>query len=358
MKKWRFHILATTFHFQVVSTDEDLFWKTATEREDYRSKFAAIVRTALQRIIEIGRYKAQKELKMGKMSSQAIAKIYVDNLHMGEGAEPITEKYVSVAMRIHDTLLAVQGIKDVMFALDAMLDHASPFNSVYRLECFMLKTRDPAQLIWAFNSVYDLYMSGVFSHERGMSVESLSGGKAGKGDVDLWLMKMRLHEHLLGPFLEKNTFKTDVKTQVRKVFVNHAAYRQWLKPYEATEKAELSWCAGWAPSSLKLIELIEDLTLQLDSAIGRSSPPGQAGFNPRARLSLPSLPAQLWSTQSRPAKPDQRNRNPRCYRFGSRGLSFGSDETEGIMIIRRGSWAHVKLNPLIVGFCRLASLIS
>ncbi len=121
-----------------------------------------------------------------------------------------------------------------------------------------MKTKEPQQLGWIFNFIHDLYLSGSYTRERGMSAESLSGGKSGKGDIDLWLYKMRMHEYLLGPFLEKNTFNTNVKTQVRIVFKDFASYRTMLKPYSEKTKPDLSWCGGWSESSKKLVELIED----------------------------------------------------------------------------------------------------
>jgi len=42
MKEWRFHLLSATFVFQVISTEEDLFWRTAAIREDQRSRFNAV----------------------------------------------------------------------------------------------------------------------------------------------------------------------------------------------------------------------------------------------------------------------------------------------------------------------------
>jgi hypothetical protein len=73
MRTWRFHILSATFQFLIIPTDEELFWKTNKLRDDMRSQFNAVVRTAIQRVLEIARYKAQKEAKHGKMSSAKIA---------------------------------------------------------------------------------------------------------------------------------------------------------------------------------------------------------------------------------------------------------------------------------------------
>ena len=123
---------------------------------------------------------------------------------------------------------------------------------------FYQKTKDPQQLTWIFNFVHDLYLSGAYTRERGMSTETLGGGKSGKSDIDLWLFKMRMHEYLLGPFLEKNTFDTTVKTQARVVFKDFWSYRLLLKPYSEKTKVDLTWRAWWNDSSMKLVELIED----------------------------------------------------------------------------------------------------
>ena len=127
-----------------------------------------------------------------------------------------------------------------------------------RLEAFYSRTKDHGMLIWIFSTVSDLYESGVFSAEHRMSVETLSGGTNSKGDIDMWLMKLKLHDYLLGSFLEKHPFSTNSKTQLREVFRNHNTYRAMLKPLAGTMPG-LSWCAGWLESSSNLMNFIEEV---------------------------------------------------------------------------------------------------
>jgi hypothetical protein len=92
-----------------------------------------------------------------------------------------------------------------------------------------------------------------------MSIDTLTGGAHGKGEVDLYLAKLKLKEHMLGPFLEKHGFESSAKVTLRKVFASFESYRLMLKPVDKDKKAsDLSWCAGWKDSSVRLLGFIED----------------------------------------------------------------------------------------------------
>ena len=59
-----------------------------------------------------------------------------------------------------------------------------------------------------------------------MSIDALTGGSSGgRGEVDLYLGKLKMKEHMLGPFMEKHTFNSCVKVQLRSVFGSHQTYR-------------------------------------------------------------------------------------------------------------------------------------
>jgi hypothetical protein len=225
LKQWRFHLLTTSFNFRIVPSDEELFWLAAKFREDIRSQYNVVVRTALQRIIEIGRYKHQKEAKVGKISNSKLAELYSQNLKIADGAEQITEKYITISLRVNEYLLSIQSVKNVIINLEEKMGQGSPFNSVYRLEAFYSRTRDHAVLVWIFNCIYDFYESNSFNCEFRMSVESLTGGGGGKGDIDLWTCKLRMHDYLLGGFLEAQKVSSEVKSTIKRVLQSHSSYR-------------------------------------------------------------------------------------------------------------------------------------
>ncbi len=93
-------MLTTSFLFFVAETDEDLFWKSNVIRENLRSRFFACARTAIQRILEIARYKVTKEVTCGKLPNTKIVEAYRKHLVVAAGSEEISEKYVEIALRI------------------------------------------------------------------------------------------------------------------------------------------------------------------------------------------------------------------------------------------------------------------
>lgn len=86
--------------FFVAATDEDLFWKNNTMREDMKSRYQVCSRTAIQRVFEISRYKAQKEATSGKLPNSKIVEAYRKNLKLSNGSEEISDKYVEISLRI------------------------------------------------------------------------------------------------------------------------------------------------------------------------------------------------------------------------------------------------------------------
>ena len=105
LKEWRWHLLTTTFTFEVLATEDDLFWASNRLREDMRSRCDAVARTAVQRIFEICRWVARKEAHAGRLTANQVAKAYKDHLQLARSAErageDITEKYVTEALRLY-----------------------------------------------------------------------------------------------------------------------------------------------------------------------------------------------------------------------------------------------------------------
>ena len=120
------------------------------------SSYQQVTRTAIQRAMEIARYKQQKEVKIGKMSNAKIAELYRANLVLAEGSEDISEKYVSIALRVHEHLLSVPAVKTAIMKLEEQLGQASPFNSIYRYGHALTRTR-----FFHDSSVEGLWMSSA-----------------------------------------------------------------------------------------------------------------------------------------------------------------------------------------------------
>ena len=66
LNEWRWHLLTTTVIFRIIASDEDIFWQSATMREEMAPRFEAVVRTAVQRVFEISRWVPKKEATQGR----------------------------------------------------------------------------------------------------------------------------------------------------------------------------------------------------------------------------------------------------------------------------------------------------
>ena len=140
-------------------------------------------------------------------------------------------KYIGIAERtaydrIVAVLFAIPAVQRVIMNLENLLIQDSPFNSVHRLNAILVKVKEPGHLSWVFSCIEDAYATGAYSREHRLSIDALTGGSSGgRGEVDLYLGKLKMKEHMLGPFMEKNTFNSCVKVQLRSVFGSHQTYR-------------------------------------------------------------------------------------------------------------------------------------
>ena len=194
------------------------------------------------------------------MTAQAIADAYLSHkVVVAEGGDEISQRFVEVAMRVQEYLLSVNSVKTVIFDMEENYGQQSPFNKILRLEAFYQKTKDPAHLAWIFQTIRDGFKSGAMTTETNFSAQTLTGGTGGRGEIDLWLTKLKLHDFLLGSFLEKSDVPTEVKTTIRKVLQSYNSYRTLLKQYaDASNKPDLSWSAGWQDGSRRLLHFLED----------------------------------------------------------------------------------------------------
>jgi len=209
-------------------------------------------------MVEMARFMAKKLEQNSSVGYKQIAKSYTENLSSAAGGEAITERYVEFALKINDSFMTNSKIRLVVMALEEEYGQDSPFNSLERMKAIFDKVKDSTLLQWVMACIEDAYRSGAYGTHHALSANMLTGGAGGKGDIDVWLMKFKLREHLLGSFMEKHPFNTVAKTQLRQVFSSHKKYRELLKPCNKGEKPDLSWQSGWGESSIKLMGFIEE----------------------------------------------------------------------------------------------------
>jgi hypothetical protein len=95
MDKWRRAMHTVTFRFEVILTQNDLYWRAANLREMVVSEYRAVALTPVQRICQVIEFKAAQERKAGgRLSSEMVAKLFLENLKMSEDSEKLSKNLV------------------------------------------------------------------------------------------------------------------------------------------------------------------------------------------------------------------------------------------------------------------------
>ena len=89
-----------------------------------------------------------------------------------------------------------------------------------------------------------------------MSLKAI-GDTNNRGLIDLTNFNFDLKQHLLGDYLDKLAFPSDVRQKLREVFENHESYRKFVAPFDAV--ADLSFSCSWNKSATSCLRMFEAL---------------------------------------------------------------------------------------------------
>ena len=209
---WKKCLLSASMEFVYVAKEEDIWLKSANQREEYGADFQAMYRTGPKRAIEIAAFKAAYEKANGGVAigAEKVHQLYVNEVTFAAVVVPgtthekpqFTAAYVDTALTVYSRILTDPVARDLVLVADEEWGQASPYNSIYRLELFTKKAGqgNDAALHWLLAAVNDMVrnkmVDGTELSERGLSGKK-SGGN-GRGLLDLLLFKWHALTHLLG----------------------------------------------------------------------------------------------------------------------------------------------------------------
>eukprot|EP00959_Pyramimonas_sp_CCMP1952_P166225 3474142-Pyramimonas_sp.AAC.1 len=90
-------MLTTTFVFELLQSDDDVFWRSVRLRENTAVDQRAMYRTPFQRICEIVTYKKKVEQSTGPITNKALAALYKNRGGVAD-EENLTETYIDGAI--------------------------------------------------------------------------------------------------------------------------------------------------------------------------------------------------------------------------------------------------------------------
>ena len=111
LQGWRSVALCTHMKFIVVQDTKDLLQRSISIREKVTSKYDAVARTTMQRILEVMAFKAVHEQTAGKLASSKVAELWKQAVE--ESSSNLTDRvspdYVDVAIRVYEKVLMREG---------------------------------------------------------------------------------------------------------------------------------------------------------------------------------------------------------------------------------------------------------
>ncbi len=263
LTSWRTYILSVTMRFEHLPTQEAIFARHVTLRENAVAQYHAIAHTTLQKIYMIVRFKEKMEAERGPQSALSLAKWFDDNVQQCSTSDRITKSFIDNALTISERVLTIPEVMQIITASDADKGHKSPWNSITRIHRMLTKARTQSNIIWAFQCINDGSLSGELD-DADLAVSKLVGDgcPANRGLLDLIAFKREMRNYFFGSYMDKFPFPEDAKRGIRNVLANHANWRSQLKPFEGkkeTTKLDLTWQSTWPKSAIMLLNLIEGI---------------------------------------------------------------------------------------------------
>lgn len=118
------------------------------------------------------------------------------------------------------------------------------------------------------SAIYDLFTCGFF-YGQPVSLRSLQGTEkdsGGKGIVDLMLFKRGLLDHIMETLLMEMAWDGAIKKALIERTASHGVFRASVG-YPHEKQKDLTWRAGWPPSSEQLLEFVEAALSALTSSV-------------------------------------------------------------------------------------------
>ena len=258
LEEWQKVILTVQFHFELLATDDEKFWRSQQLRENVLIDFTGVYPTAFQRIVTVVSYKAKKEAIGGKVSSKALAESWHNNVELSSKAEQLTDAAVENAVTVWNRMLCQTEVRAVIMAADEELGHNGPFDSINKLHVIVYKGKTKENIAWIVFTIWDLIKSGErVPTEFGTRVLSGSGGKGGL--CDFYMRKKATMEHMQAALADELGISTVARVALTKHLGSHAGYRA-LVPYgKESHQVDMSWLATWKDSERKFFDLVESV---------------------------------------------------------------------------------------------------
>ena len=262
--RWRTCLLSATYCFEVVHTEDDLYWRAQSLRQAASADYVAIRRTAIQSCFELalGR-RMQQEAKGHHLSPKEVAAAFLEKGRRVKGdGEEFTVNFVESALRVYETLLQDPMVMGVLNRFEGRYNLQSGLNSVTKLDEIRKKCLDSDLRRWIFEGLWDMVEDKKLPNSD-LSKPVLCGGAHSVGLCSVLTTKRKILLHLLNQEMPKNGFSHDDLTTLRLYLDCHAVYRQRVQAFHGGPPADVTWIGKMRESSVLCLRIVEDMVCRL-----------------------------------------------------------------------------------------------
>lgn len=135
----------------------------------------------MQRIYQIAQLRKECETQNGIKIRDGLElfNIFNANLTVTHG-EKISPSYMTLAMNVHDHVLANPSARALLLAADEWFGKKGPLESLYKLEAVYQVARNPGHLVWALQCLFDQVCNRELQSGE-VTVTTLTGRKTAVG---------------------------------------------------------------------------------------------------------------------------------------------------------------------------------
>lgn len=264
LQRWKQAMLMTSYNFKIIESEDTKHYSAKQIREDAGASYFGVKLSAIAKIFELVKFKARKERVTGKLSNEAIAKLYMDNVRFssdGTDELPTSIKFITSAISVHKRILSIPKCRELLFAADEA-PQGNPLDSVCKLTMVAQKSRDNDQITWTIELLLDFVASNALSAEQ-LGLRALEGklsGQAGRGIIDMCIYKMNLLQLMLSNHLDSCTWDSTIKATIRDLGSSIKRFRErcgYIFNKEMPE-ANFQWRVGFPKSAENFVNFLEN----------------------------------------------------------------------------------------------------
>ena len=260
LEQWLRVARTTTMVYELVDSEEGLYWRAFNLRENIAEDFATMARTCMQWIYTIVNFKALQEKISGQtLSAAKVSEFYQQNACLASDSEARSKDFIDKALTVWNSFMTTPEALELLNWAEATYGINGPFNTISSLHSLTSRAKGKKDKVWLLSYIIDFVRMG-YVEKNELSARALAGTKSNpRGYADLIMWKKGFKDYLLKDFLREHKFPPSFQENALKHLGDHTAFRASVMAYpDHTKAVDSSWLASAGKSGNLFVQLVTD----------------------------------------------------------------------------------------------------